>query len=56
MNTRSIFSQGRILKKKKQSPKMSVNEPALCLGRRLGGQLPTASNRPQHQAEEAAPT
>ena len=35
---------------------MSVNEPALCLGRRLGGQLPTASNRPQHQAEEAAPT
>lgn len=33
-------------KEKKQSPKMSVNEPALCLGRRQDGQLPAASYGP----------
>ena len=48
-------------KEKKQRPKMFVNEPALCLGRRLGGQPPAASNGtpappPPYQAEEASPT
>lgn len=51
-----FLSRKNSTKEEQQNPKMSVNEPALCLGRRLGGQLPAASKGPQHQAEEASPT